>query len=79
MADSNTWLLLGIGVGLGIGIGACILWQRRQAGTVQPGLTVHEVHRDSDGRIQSVETFRGIGEGGISQRPPMMERADGSR
>lgn len=67
MADSTTWLVAGIGIGVGIGIGAALLWRQQRLGGASPNLTVHDVHRDDDGRIQSVETVQGIGGGGVTQ------------
>lgn len=62
VGGDTAWLLAGIGIGVGIGIGAVLLWKRQRAATAgSPELTVHDVHRDDQGRIVSVETVQGIG------------------
>lgn len=61
MADSTTWVLVGLGIGVGVGLGVALLIDRRRSGGGTPGLTVHDVIRDDRGRIETVETVQGIG------------------
>lgn len=72
MADSTPWIIAGVGIGIGIGLGVALLVQRRQVpvelGASQgqgqeQGLTIHDVIRDEQGRIETVETVRGVGAG----------------
>lgn len=85
MASSTTWLLAGIGIGVGVGLGAALLVRQQralatdgqtQAHTAEPELTVHDVVRDDAGRIQSVETFSGVGgQTGVVQQTGPIEEA----
>jgi hypothetical protein len=60
MANSTTWLLVGVGVGVSLGIGAAILWQQRQNRSQgdEAGVVSHDVRRGPEGRIMGVETYR---------------------
>lgn len=82
MADSTTWVLVGIGIGVGITVGAMLLFQQRAAAAdgEQAGLVTHDVHRNEQGRITSVETLRQpLGGGGIqqTQTQPQVTAHDG--
>lgn len=63
MADSTTWVLVGIGIGVAVGVGAAVLLERQHGGPPD-GISVLDVHRNENGRITSIETVRsGVGVG----------------
>lgn len=72
----DTEILIGVGIVAGVALGvasAAVLFMIASNGLPaaggQPGLTVHDVIRDDAGRIQTVETVRGIGGGGLPGLP----------
>lgn len=64
MADSTTWLLLGVLAGAGLALGAVGVMQRRQQAQPADGVTAVEFRRDEQGRIAGFERV-GVGAGGV--------------
>lgn len=62
MADSTTWLLVGMGVGLGVGIGVTLLMRQRRLTDRGDGVTSVRFHRDEHDRIAGFERV-GVGSG----------------
>lgn len=61
MADSTTWLVLGLAAGIGLGIGIAVLMREPQPRPAE-GVSAVEFHRDEQGRIAGFERI-GVGAG----------------
>lgn len=78
MDDDNKQILLGLAVGVAIVGAAYVVMQNRQQHPrarqrSDPALVQHNVIRDDQGRIQQVETFRGLQDQGAAA-PAIVEQ-----
>lgn len=75
MADETMTFVVGLAIGIAV-VAVLVMALRQREGQQQAALTTHNVVRDDEGRIKTVDTLSGLPMGAQAQAPPQQPPID---